>query len=143
MSDFYSGDALTSLSRAAPVEPPPPTERWPPIVEPPATISSEHAREVFMCLYRHGPDGLADFQLEQRLSHITPSSVRSRRAELEYDGFVEQLRGAGLQTMRMTPSGRVARVWRISQRMIDYYRGFSNQEPRWSSGTSGGGNRSW
>ena len=131
MQDFYTGDAMTRLDRRAPVEARNDSNRWPPLMEPPRNITSDHARAVFMCLYNHGVEGLADFELERLLPDISGSSVRTRSAELEYDGFVEDT-----GRVRTTPRGRTATVARISRRMLDYLLGRSEHQPRWNHGHS-------
>lgn len=141
MDNFYTGDAMTRLDRTATVavqETTNTNDGWPPLAEPPSSITSEHARAVFMCLYRQGATGFADFELEALLPDISPSSVRSRRAELEYDGFVESC-----PLMRSTPRGRSARVYRISRRSVDFIVGRSRHQPNWTHGTGGRRNSIW
>ena len=138
MPDFFIGDALTRLNREATAEAQPRNDGWPPIDGPPPTLTTEHAKMVFMKLYMAGQSGLADFELERQLTDISGSSVRSRRAELEYDGFVEST-----GEFRNTPRGRQAMVYRISRRMMDWYRGFSEERPRWTRGVGTRRSRLW
>lgn len=63
--------------------------------------------EVFIILRDAGPNGLADFEGEERTA-MGPSNYRSRRVELERKGVVTKT-----GEVRRTKSNRAAVVWCI------------------------------
>ena len=67
--------------------------------------NTQRAR-VYRLLWRF-PEGLADFQIQEKLA-MNPSTQRPRRIELVRDGLV---RDSGHR--RLTASNRKAVVWRI------------------------------